>query len=435
VLVCRSSARLAPLGLLLLASCGRCGAATPDRPAAAALPDAARTGGSDAAGVDAVVPDAARTIAPDAAGVDAEAASAYEAVDAGPSACRLVYGPAEQSFRGPAAMQATATELRLIANDDGRPRVFRVPLAPPPPASAPKVVPPKPSTFAAMRWPPCELAGRWAYCPGPGGVVNRTTLGAADTRAVARSQPSTRIAAAALGPDHALVATLDARRTTEGVMMQAFVTLDEGETQRLAEDGAGATAVRLVSRGDGAVALYLDARTAMVPVHARPVALRGHELALGGDAVVFVGGPPERGIELTPVVAEGALFALVPMSRELTEFGLAALRVADPPGDDVAPVWSLYPNGLDPAPVAAATAVRPEQAAWVARVRPAGSSAGAPRVLELGRVDAAGRFLAVSAWAPAGRITDLAILADAYGAVWLLYGDSAATWLERRVCP
>lgn len=375
---------------------------------------------------------------------DASTATVDPLADAGPSSCRLAYGPAEQTFRGPAAMVTTPTELRLVANDGGKPRIFPVPLGPPPPASATVTPPPKPSSFVAMRWPPCEMAGRWAYCQAAGGIVYRTTLGATDTKQIVKSQPSTRIAAAALGADHAVVATLDARRTSEGMTTQAFITFDDGETQRLSDEGAGATVLRMVPRAEGALALYLDARTAMVPVHARPIALRGKDLALGDDAVVHVGGPPERGIELTAAGFGKSLFALVPMSRETTEFGMAAIPIAEQPKDDVQPTWSLYPNGLDPAPVGAtvttsATARSGDggtsEAAWVARVRPAERTAGSARVLELGRIDAGGRFTSLGIIATDKRITDIAMITDAYGSVWILYGDTNATWLERRVCP
>jgi hypothetical protein len=363
------------------------------------------------------------------------AASAFDAwslPDAGPSVCRLAYGPAEQAFRGPAAMVTSATELKLVANDGGKPRVFAVPLGAPPPASALVVAPPKPSSFFGMRWPPCEMAGRWAYCQAAGGIVYRTTLGVNDTKQIAKSQPSTRITAAALGPEHAVLATLDARRTTEGVMMQAFVTLDDGETVRLSEEGAGATVVRLVPRGDRAVALYIDARMAMVPVHARPLSLRGKDLVLADDAVVFVGGPPERGIELTAAGAGASIFALLPMARETTDFGLAAIPVAEQPKDDVQPSWSLYPNGLDPAPVAATVG---GATSWVARVRPSERMVGSPRIIELGRLDAAGGFTSLGAISTGKPVTDMAITSDSYGSVWILYGDTNATWLERRVCP
>lgn len=445
------SLRLAALVVLAsastAASCDRCGGERDSGKRTPPLSDAqagdaraspsspvgsAARGDRDAALSDGGLGDAARVGDASAAALDAAVA------DAGPSACRLVYGPAEQPFRGPAAIAATATELQLVANEAGKPRVFTVPLGPLPPASTPTVVPQAPSSFVTTRWPPCEIAGPWAYCQATGGAVYRTTLGGSDTKLVAKSQPGTRIAAAALGAEHAVVATLEARRTTEGVVMQAFVTLDEGQSVRLSEDGAGATNVRFIPRGDRATAIYLDARTAMLPVHARPLAMRGTELSLGSDAVVFIGGPPERATELAPAVVGRALFALVPMARETTDFGVAAISIAEQPKDDVQPSWSMYPNGLDPAPIAATTAWGDDSGqgakAWVARVRPSERAASAPRILELGRLDAAGTFTSLGALSIGKRITDVAIATDARGAVWILYGDATGMWLERRVC-
>lgn len=414
---------LAALLAVATASCDRCGGAE-------ATKDAALEARSTVEVVDASSPDT------DAAPILRDAATAAFAAapsDAGPSACRLAYGPAEQPFRGPAALVVAVSELKLVANDSGKPRSYVVPLAAPPAASAPSVVPRTPDSFVAMRGPPCEMAGRWAYCQAAGGTVYRTTLGATDTKQIAKSRPSTRIAAAALGPDHAVLATLDIRRTTEGDRLQAFVTLDDGETTRLSEEGAGATVLHLVARGDRAVALYLDSRTSMVPVHARPLSLRGSDLALGDDAVVFVAGPPERAVDFAVAGTPKALFALLPIGKDSSDFGMAAIPIGEHPKEDVLPVWSMYPNGLDPAPVAGT--VQSEDAAWIARVRPAERAAGSPRVLELGRLDPAGEFRSLGVIATGKRITDVAIARDGFGAVWILYGDATATWLERRVCP
>lgn len=427
--------RLALAVITLTAACGTLSCRSCDGAAAKADNDAAAIFDAAIPPVPSASTSAASTeldaglIVSDAA---ASTVDAWSLPDAGPSVCRLAYGPAEQAFRGPAAMVTSATELKLVANDGGKPRIFAVPLGPPPSASAPVSAPPKPSSFFGMRWPPCEMAGRWAYCQAAGGIVYRTTLGVNDTKQIAKSQPSTRITAAAIGPDHAVLATLDARRTTEGVMMQAFVTLDDGETVRLSEDGAGATVVRLVPRGERAVALYIDARMAMVPLHARPLLLRGKDLVLADDAVVFVGGPPERGIELTAAGAGASIFALLPMAREATDFGMAAIPIAEQPKDDVQPSWSLYPNGLDPAPIAATVG---GATSWVARVRPSERMAGSPRIIELGRLDAAGGFTSLGAISTGKHVTDMAITSDSYGSVWILYGDTNATWLERRVCP
>jgi hypothetical protein len=357
--------------------------------------------------------------------------------DAGTSSCRLVYGPAEQPFRGPAALSVVGQELRLVANDAGKPRIYPVAIAPVPPKGAPSVVPPRPASFVGMRWPPCELAGRFAYCQAPGGPVIRSVLGSTDpatSKTVAKSRSGTRIAAASLGPDHSVVAFLDLRRTTEGDMLQAFVAMDDRDPVRLSEDGAGATTLRFLQRRESPVAVYLDTRTAMVPIHARPLERKGNDLALGDDSVIFVGGAPERGIDFAVSSAGTKAFAFVPMPRETADFGMAALSIEDPPKDDVAAVWSHYPNGVDPAPIAASPA-RDGKSSWVVRLRPREKAVGSPRILELGRVDASATFTSYGEIALGRGVTDVALVEDGAGAVWILYGDTTITWLERRVCP
>lgn len=409
--------------LLVLASCKHCAEESRDA--------------HDAAGA-AVAPTATAVVdavydAGDAAAPPVDAAP----VDAGASTCRLVYGPAEQPFRGPAAIVPSASLLELVANDSGKPRVYGVPIAPIPPAGAPPVAGPRPLSFVGMRWPACEVANRWAYCQGPGGAVYRTPLAGGEAKTIAKARNGTHIAAAPLGKQHAVVAWLETHPTSEGEMLQAFAALDDGEATRLSDEGAGATMVRLVARGEGALAVYMDTRTAMVPIHARGVALpaKGAAPALGPDEVVFVGGPPERGVEIALAQGAGATFALLPIAKESAEFGMATLPIPDPPKHDVAAVWSLYPNGLDPAPIAATTDASDREGAIVARVRPRERAPGSPRVLELGRLDAAGAFTSFGAIADGRRVTDIALARDRFGAVWILYGDTTVTWLERRVCP
>jgi hypothetical protein len=362
--------------------------------------------------------------ADDAAPAVADAADATSsAADAG-SACKLTYGPTQLPFRGPPALDVKDGQLRIVANDGGKPRIFAPPASPP-------------TSFVAMRWPPCEIAGKFVYCQGPGGAIYRTTLGATDTKQVATSRSGTRIAAAPLGPDHAAVFFLQSHRTTEGEMLQAFGVLDDGETIRVSDDGAGATTLRAVPRGDAAVVLYLDTRTAMVPVHARPIARKGSDLSLGADVVVFVGGAPERGVDFTAASVAGALFALVPHPKDTIEFGMAAIPVHDPPKMGVDAVWSLYPNGLDPAPIGATSGGG--EGAFVARVVPRERAPGSPRVLELGRLVKDGAFRALGIVAEGKAVTDVSLERDGSGssaiAAWIAYGDTNATWLERRVCP
>src|SRR5439155_8774936 len=88
------------------------------------------------------------------------------------------------------------------------------------------------------------------------------------------------------------------RMTTEGNMSEGYVETDDGTESRLSEDGAGATSVALAPRGEGAIAVYVDARRAMTPVHARTLAV-SPKLALGKDAVLFVAGTAETNTRAT----------------------------------------------------------------------------------------------------------------------------------------
>jgi hypothetical protein len=416
----------------MVVSCNKCGE-----------PEGARDAGRDAAPeATATSPSASDAGAPrDAAIADVEAVLHDAApIDAGASACRLAYGPAEQPFRGPATIVPTPNLVQLVTNDSGKPRVYGVPVGPPPPAGAPPVTAPRPTSFTGVRWPPCEVANRVAYCQGPGGAIWRSALsGGGEAKQIAKARNGTRIAASPLGKDHTVVGWLESRRTTEGEMLQAFAAVDDGEPARLSDEGAGATQLRMVPRGEGALAVYIDTRTAMVPVHARPIAAKGSALVPGADEVIFVAGPPERGIDFAVAQGAGATFALLPTAKETTEFGMAALPIPDPPKHDVGALWSLYPNGLDPSPIGATVAVAgdkdADKGAIVARVRPLEKSVGAPRIVELGRIDAKGNFTSYGGIADGRRVTDIALSIDAFGAVWIVYGDTTATWLERRICP
>ena len=150
---------------------------------------------------------------------------------------------------------------------------------------------------------------------------------------------------------------------------------------------------------------------------------------LGDDVVAFVGGAPERGVDLTIAGVGSKLFVLLPLPRETTEFGMASIAIQDPPKDDVGASWSLYPNGLDPAPIAASL-----DGGWVARMRPREKAPGSKKVLELGRIDDKGAFTSLGLIADK-TITDIAVATDAKKGVWIMYGDASATFLERRACP
>ena len=175
----------------------------------------------------------------------------------------------------------------------------------------------------------------------------------------------------------------------EGATTVAFAALDDQPPVTLSEDGSGATFVTLAARADEAVAMYIDARRMLTPVHARvlkagpeararrrrgPLRGRRHRRADPGRARAG-----EPGHELV----------LLPIDKDEKGFGLAAIRVEDKPRDDAAVTWSLDPPALE------RRRRRGDAGSWpirVLRVRAAGAEAGGKKVLELGEVDAAGGF-------------------------------------------
>lgn len=360
--------------------------------------------------------------------------SLMDSLDAGAGACRRIRGPEKMQFVGPAKLDVVGQELRLVTNDLGRPRVVKIPIDPVPPAGAPVPDLPRPTSTYGATWPPCAVAGSVAYCTGRAGSITRTELGGASPKEIAKGLKSSRISAAMLGT-HAVAAYLDEKQTTEGRTLQAWVVMDEGEPVRLSDDGSGATYVEIVAHGNSIIAMYLDARAAMVPIHERSITLKNGALELGKDHVVAVGGAPERGIAGDIATSQKSTFFLVPMPEDSLAFGMATIKLSEPPKDDEKIGFSLYPNGLDPAPIVATTGVTPVR---VARVRPLDKAPTAPRGLELGTLGEDGSFtgLGIITAVPSGKsITDLDITVDGAGAIWLLYGDTRDTWLERRVCP
>lgn len=346
--------------------------------------------------------------------------------DAGAASCKVLYGPTEMPFRGTAALGQEGARLSVVANDSGRPRDFGFPVPP----LSPPVPPQRTLSFEPMSYPPCELAGKATYCVGRGGAVKRFLQGA--ERELAKGRPSTRIAAAPLGEGHSLVAYLVEKVTSEGLTIQANVVLDDGEPVRLSEEGSGATQLALVPAGEKVVALYLDARTAMTPVHARELTVKDGKLVLGTDAVLTVGGPAERGVMLAAGRRDNDVFALVPMPSDVTAFGMTTLKVPSPPKEDVASKLSPYLNGIDPAPIAAS---RSGARVYIARVVPEGPEVGAPRALELGHLAPDTSFVSHGLVARGVRITDVSVHEDTAHTAWVLYGDAAHTWLSRFSCP
>jgi hypothetical protein len=239
------------------------------------------------------------------------------------------------------------------------------------------------------------------------------------------------VAAGLLDSVHPALAYLTSNKTADGWVTEAWLAIDDEPPVRLSEGGSGATAVALGTRGHSLVALTLDARAALTALHARTIVYK-KGARLGEDVVLFVAGPTERRTRVSAALpVAGTAWALLPVAKDIRDFGMLAVRVDDPPRVDEPAVWSLYPNGLDAAPIAVAVGAGPT---WVARVRPQSADPASSSELELGELLADGVFAARDAVPTRGHISDVAMAFDPRGGLWVAWAESSGSWLERLQC-
>lgn len=368
--------------------------------------------------------------APDAASWDAGPPVPF---DAGASSCRLLYGPVEQPFSGPVALAVTSSTLEVVAHKNG---VVKTTTFPVEPIGATKPTGQRSlgATPEKASRPPCAVAGPYAFCADANGDVHRATRAASSDPpvVVAQTEPGTRLSATELA-GRPVLGFLTVRTTSEGRTSEAFAKLEGQEPVRISESGSGATELVLAARGNEVVALLIDARRAMSPVHARILTLRENKLVVGPDNVVYVGGGGDHQVHgALAVDAKGNTFGLMPISVE-EGFGLVSMRIDSPPEMDALSSVSLYPNGLDHSAIAA---TRGLEGMYAVRVRPAERDPASPRVLEIGKLEPeSGAFVSLGFIPTAGGVPYAAIEADRFGAVWIAYTDGSGTWLERRACP
>jgi len=391
-----------------------------------------------------VIAVASAAVAPSASGSATSRAprAASRASSTGKDACNLLRGPIQLGLTGVATLwvdddAGPDMDPRIVFNRDGIPR--RVTLPPLLKADAAKPAGAKPERLALSEpaeratAPGCASAGGFLFCLSTSGALHRTTLAGEGDTLIGQGRAGASISASTIGPGHTVVAYLGDRKTSEGVVTMAFAALDDSAPMQLSEEGSGATFVALAPRADQALAMYIDARRALTPLHARTLAVKAGKLDLGSDAVIFVGeGTEGRSSGAVVVGPSGAAHGLLPIFKDATTFGLAAIRIDERPRDDAAVTWSTYPGGLDNAPVAATSGGAPVR---VLRVRPASSEATAKRVLELGEIEDSGAWKPLCVVAERAGFNDVSLLADRFGTLWIVYTDGDGTWIERRGRP
>jgi hypothetical protein len=352
------------------------------------------------------------------------------APDASANACKLLRPPIMQAYGGPAALRfvgaGQAWLAELIFNEASRPRFSGTPLK-------------QRRSFVDVPMPPkttlpgCAALSNFVYCPDASGAIHRTEGGGENDTVVAHGRAGTPLSVATIATDHVVLAYIRDEVSTEGRVRVAEVKVDDDPPMRLSDEGSGATHVEVVSRGENALALTLDGRTAMTPAHVRIVRMLDGKPALSRDAVVFVGGPAERNTRgRIALAADGAPFMVVALAHPVEGFGMAVVRFSDPPTEDEPVIWSMYPNGIDPAPIAVTRGVSPIR---VARVRPSAPEPGASLLLEVGDLSPVGEFNLKCILAEAAYIKDVELDVDREGTMWLFWRDTRGSHLERRALP
>jgi hypothetical protein len=167
----------------------------------------------------------------------------------------------------------------------------------------------------------------------------------------------------------------------------------------------------------------------MSPVHVRTIDLA--DLGpphFGPDVVVFVGPPPESPTEITLTAASDGVMALVPFSKDTTNFGLAAIDVGREPHMDAPVRWIDYPGGIDPAPVAAASFCG---RTFIAYARPAEATPHALGILALAPVEGGPGELLI---ADGDGIFAVALSSRPDGGAWLAWVADGKSWARDLRC-
>jgi hypothetical protein len=344
-------------------------------------------------------------------------------------ACRVTAGPIELPRMSPPCLDPKGDEVVVVLNGNGHPRFL--PFAAGAQSSMPLRSGGAPDEGGKRTSLPCACAGDVVYCPSGDGAVYRTrgASSAADL-VVAASRPGSRVQAVTFAGSHVALGYLANKKTTEGWVTEAWLSVDDGAPIRLSDEGSGATAIALAPRGDGALALTVDARAALSALHAREI-VYGGQVRLGEDTVVFVGGPVD-GHTRPAIVAGAGLegWAFLPLAKDIATFGVVGVRLEAPPKTDEPFVWSLYPDGLDPACVAA---VETSSGTWLARARPERKGLDSPHLIEVGRWTPDG-FSAAVAIPTRGVPRELTLAVDFKGALWIGWMDPYGSSLERLGC-
>lgn len=231
------------------------------------------------------------------------------------------------------------------------------------------------------------------------------------------------------------VATLEGRdvvayvKDDGGEAPRAYVYAGPDNVLRLSEDAATATSVTALVLGKKIHVFSLEGRIGLSSVHRRTLEWHRGKLRTSPDEVPWVG-PGSHPLTEVGSLGNKSPFAFLAMSRDASHFGLVQLPLDDSGAVAGEPYWLGYPNGIDPAPVAAETFCG---AAQLVYARPSSPKPRSPQELRVTLYDrkeeSVGDVLATSR-----AFNDVSIAARPRGAIVSWTADHR-TWAIALGCP
>lgn len=281
--------------------------------------------------------------------------------------------------------------------------------------------------FAAYGRGPALSEG-YAYWVRGRQLVRRRVEGKSKLEVLASdAREGTRVATALVGAQKKAVAAYIAQAGEELV---ARLWLEDGKRVALSPEGSQATSVNLIPSDGDLLAIILEGRTSMSPIHARRLLVKGKIPRVGEDVVVWVGPPSQPLSEVVSLSArQGDAWAFLALERTVTEFGLASFRVQQEPQMDVHVDWLDYPNGINPAPVATGSGCGK---ALVAFARPSEGRPRSPQELHLAQLG--DQKLEKSEVVARSRAFNNISLAPVKGGVLITWTADWRTWARTAFC-
>lgn len=189
---------------------------------------------------------------------------------------------------------------------------------------------------------------------------------------------------AIVSPVGAAVAYIALPRVKDGPLRaRVWREQDAPKTAKdLTDPGNSTLSVSLVPRPNGALVVSLEARMGVTALHARSFDVKSGNL--GPDIVPWVGGTAQPFTEVRTLGKQETFLSFLAMEQDSSHFGLAVLEHAandSPPNVH----WLTYPNGLDPAPVAATSTCGKDVVLFT---RPSDPAPQAPQELVLAEITA-----------------------------------------------